>query len=246
MRKIYDDEKMRDLANSIKEIGLIHPLTVIQRKDRYELVSGERRRRACVMLKLKTVQCRVITGTVKDTEIIKMHENVIREAVSPSDEAEYLAGLKKAYKLTGRALAKLIGRTEAYVSEHLAIVEYPDELQRGLADGSITFSAARELSKIRNKNAQRVYINHALAGGINDRTARQWRHDYEAAEESATADPLNPPMRDAQPPIGHLTTTCMVCAGSVDFNATILLRACPDCVNTVTSAGRLATGAGKG
>lgn len=236
MRQSMDGDGMESLAASIKAHGLINPITVRKRGSRYEVVAGSRRRFACDMIGLSAVKCKIEYSDDATLEIIKIHENILREDVKIYDEAVYLESVVNKLKLTQAKLAKLIGKSEAYVSDRLKILKWDDYLRDALHNGDITFSAARELSTIKNDGVRKEYTRHAVKSGITPTTAKQW-----AADANAVADPV---ISDDQSGDGEYAPAspsmpkfdCFSCQSPTDVTALQTLRVCASCAAALKSA----------
>jgi len=167
-RKVFLDDEIEMLAESIKEKGLLQPILVKELEDeQLIIVSGERRFRAHQLLELKTIPAWFTTG---DPEELALVENLVREDLSAMETAEALNNL--AEKLEGKSqasLAKLIGKSESIVSEYLSLNKFPPDI-RDVIRGNNRF-ALRDLKKIavkKNPERQRElfekYKNRILGG----------------------------------------------------------------------------------
>lgn len=212
-----------ELTESIRQVGLINPIRVKPAGDNYEVVAGARRLRAITQLGWERIAAIVFPRNGLSAELAKMHENLVRQSVSPLEEAQYLQDLATAYKLNGQQLASKINRTASYVSERLALLKAPAQLREAVAQGALSFSAARELARIRNQDVRDSYINHAIRSGINDTTARQWRMDANAAEragEQATTNPGSPKHDNVE----TIRVQCALTGKTVAIENTVLVR----------------------
>lgn len=223
MRSHSSGTSVEDLVESIKALGLLQPIVVKKVAKRYEVLAGARRYRAVTAMQWKEVPAIVFPASGMDGELAKLHENQVRRDVNPVEECAFLDLLMREYKLTGKALAKKIGRAESYVSERLALLDAPEELRQAIQSGGISFSAARELLRIKSPNVRASWINHALTSGINDATARQWRIDANQATDTSPVDETRPP--SAQPQPGHsLKVQCALTGDLVAMEHTLLIR----------------------
>ena len=131
-RKHFDDEKLQELAASLKAKGLLQPIVVRRAGDRFQIVAGERRYRAAKLAGMDRVP-----ALVRDTEDpleLALIENLQREDLTPLEEAEALSGLIERHSYSHRELGELIGKSRPYVSNALALLRLPnhvkDELHR--------------------------------------------------------------------------------------------------------------------
>ena len=154
-RREFNELMLRDLADSIKQYGVLQPLTVsrleVQKEDgglvtEYELIAGERRLRASIIAGVSQVPVIIRTG---DTAIMKLElaiiENLQREDLSVVDRARAFFRLANEFKFTHNEIAKKMGRSREYVSNSLRILSLPEEIINGLSEGKITDGHTRPL-----------------------------------------------------------------------------------------------------
>jgi ParB family chromosome partitioning protein len=223
MRTALTRTDVSDLMESINQIGLLNPVLVKKVKDGFEVLAGARRFRACRRLGWKKIPCIVFPEAGLGGEIAKMHENQVRREISPLEEAEFLALLQTEYKLNGKQLAKKIARAESYVSERLALLNAPEELRAAIAKGDVSFSAARELMRIRDESVRASWINHAITMGINDTTAKQWRMDANAATDRGAVSDEPPAPGEKTKPVS-MKVECALTGKVVAIEHTLLIR----------------------
>lgn len=145
-RHIFEDDKLDELAASIKSQGLIQPVVVrVIGKGRYELIAGERRWRAAQLAGL--VEMPALVKEVADQAVVAMAliENIQREDLSPLEESQALARLIEEFDLTHQQAADAVGRSRASVSNLLRMLELPDEIRQMLDKGQLDMGHARAL-----------------------------------------------------------------------------------------------------
>ena len=154
-RRDFDETRLFDLADSIKQYGVLQPLTVsrveLEKDDgglvtEYELIAGERRLRAAIIAGVSQVPAIIRTG---DTAIMKLElaiiENLQREDLNAIDRARAFFRLVNEFKFTHNEVAKKMGRSREYVSNSLRILSLPEEILVGLSEGKITEGHTRPL-----------------------------------------------------------------------------------------------------
>tara|TARA_Y100001960_G_scaffold86648_1_gene92852 strand:+ start:367 stop:1245 length:879 start_codon:yes stop_codon:yes gene_type:complete len=152
-RQIFVEDGMNELIDSIKENGILQPLTVRQLEDgMYELIAGERRLRAAKSIKLKTVPVYIIN--VKDDEqMLKLAliENIQRQNLSSMEEAEAYALLRGKYDLSESQIAEKVGKNRSTISNKLRLIKLPPDLKIALRtkDPDFTEGHARAILSIR-------------------------------------------------------------------------------------------------
>ncbi|MDF9407758.1 ParB/RepB/Spo0J family partition protein [Pelotomaculum isophthalicicum JI] len=154
-RQLFDQEKLTELAASIKEHGVIQPVVVRPLKeDGYELIAGERRWRACKILGYKLVPA--IIKKYEDLEAIAVSliENVQREDLNPLEEATAYQQLIKKYGLTQDEVSGRVGKSRPFVANMVRLLDLPSEIKDMLADGQLNAGHARALLAIREPGKQ--------------------------------------------------------------------------------------------
>jgi len=146
-RRAFDDEKINELAQSIREHGVLQPIIVTKIKDGqgYYIVAGERRYRACQKLGLITIPAIVRDIDYRLMAEIALLENLQREDLNIIEEASAYKLLIEQYELTQQELADRIGKSRAHIANTLRILNLPDAVKTMLIDGDIEFGHAKIL-----------------------------------------------------------------------------------------------------
>lgn len=174
MRSEVWDSELDDLANSIKQFGLMQPVTLREKGDRYEVVAGHRRLAAHRKLGLPTVDSIVKVVDEVTTDAMKIHENLYRASVNPVDEAVFLAGYQERANLSLTELAKLVNRSENWVQTRLDILTYPDYLIEFVYTGKLSMATASILNQIENEKIKESYCRTAAMQGLSATRAKYW------------------------------------------------------------------------
>lgn len=141
----FDEEKLQELAASIKEFGVVQPVVVRKKGRSYELVAGERRLRAAGLAGLTKVP-----AIVKDYDDAKMMEialieNIQRHDLNPIEEAQGLRRLMREFKLTQEQTAEKVGRSRSAVTNILRLLNLPEQVQKQIINGVLTMGQAKQL-----------------------------------------------------------------------------------------------------
>lgn len=238
MRSQINEEKLATLAKSIKLLGLLQPIVVRLRDGgKYEIVAGYRRFIAHQRNHAASILVRVMDVDDVNNELAKMHENIEREDISVMDEARFIGRLQRDMKMNQADISRSIGRSEAYVSQKLAILDAPAIIQDALEDGVISFSVARELTKVTDMGELSRLLEYAVRNGVTPAVARAWRMQWEASE---AINPSNSDETQTPLPTGNETSTstfiCESCEKPTEVNRMKVLRVCPDCFRVVKEA----------
>lgn len=145
-RNVFDEECLGELAESIREHGVLQPLTVRSLgKGYYQIIAGERRWRASRMAGLKEVPARVIEADDKKATELAMVENLQREDLNPIEEAKGYKALMQEYGLTQEDVAKRVSKSRPVIANSLRLLSLPENLLQKLENGEISVGAARTL-----------------------------------------------------------------------------------------------------
>ena len=147
-RKTFNEESLRELADSIKEYGVVEPIIVKKSVKGYEIVAGERRTKAAKMAGLTTIPAIVKDFSDSDMMEIALLENIQREDLNPIDEAESISGIIRLKGYTQEEFARRFGKSRSYITNLLGILKLPKEVQSKVKEGKLSMSHARSLSKL--------------------------------------------------------------------------------------------------
>lgn len=147
-REYFDEEALRELAESIKDHGIIEPIIVKKSIKGYDLVAGERRTKAAGIAGLETIPAIIRDFTDQQMMEIALIENIQREDLSPIEEAQAYKNYIDATGLTQEEVANKFGKSRSYITNLLGLLSLPKYVQKEVINGTISMSHARVLSKI--------------------------------------------------------------------------------------------------
>lgn len=166
-RQSFDDDSISELAQSIKQEGVISPLIVIKMDDRYSIVAGERRFRASKIAGLSSVPC--IVKDLSNEQIYKLSliENIQREDLNPIDEAEAYQRLIEKFRYTQEQLAEGLGKSRSSIANSLRLNKLSESVKQSIRDSKISLGHAKVLAGLKSKELQeklcRRIINENLS-----------------------------------------------------------------------------------
>jgi ParB family chromosome partitioning protein len=194
-RTVFDEDSLRELAESIKAHGIIQPL-VCRRKDGFlELIGGERRLRAASLLGLKTVPVIVVDAVDRDAAELALVENLQREDLNAIEEAEGYRALADEFNLTQTDIAERVGKARASVANTLRLLELPDEVKQLIGEGRLSSGHAKVLLKLPSEADRTALARQCIDESI---TVRMLERRVDArlaapARRAAAARPDIPP-----------------------------------------------------
>lgn len=169
-RKYFDDEKLAELAASLKSYGIIEPVIVERKENFWSIIAGERRFRAAKIAGLKKIPVLVRSsagGENNSTEVM-LAENLQRENLTAIEEAEAFLDIINTRSLTQQDLAKIIGKSRSYVANTLRLLKLPKEVQAKISKGLISPSIARSLVSL-SAEEQKKIVKKISDVGLNAR-----------------------------------------------------------------------------
>ena len=197
-RKTFPEDSLQQLAVSLKTTGQLQPIRVrwSQGHGRWIIVSGERRYRAACLAGLETIACQFIERPLSEVEIRQQSliENLLREDLMPLEAARGYEQLMEQSGWSVREVAEALNISPGTVSKALALLRLPTDLQNLVSEGSLSASAAYEVSRLDGEEPQRELAHRVLNEGL--------RRDDAGREVGKTARPRKGKGRAAQP--GHL------------------------------------------
>ncbi len=167
-RKRFDESSLRELADSIKEKGIIEPLVVRENGGDFELIAGERRWRAARLAGLKEVPVVLLEASDEESLEYALIENIQREDLNPIEEAEAYRSLM-GFGLSQEEVAKKVGKDRATVANYLRLLKLPPEVRDELIQGSITMGHARAILSLQGHALQREVCRKVIKRGLSVR-----------------------------------------------------------------------------
>ena len=153
-RKIFDEEKLQELASSIEEHGLIQPVVLRKVSKGYEIVAGERRWRAARLIGIKELPCIIRELTDEENMLLAIIENMQREDLNPIEEAEGISQMMETYGLTQEQVSKSLGKSRPYIANSLRLLKIADKVKQYVINGDLSSGHARALAAIADEARQ--------------------------------------------------------------------------------------------
>lgn len=192
-RKQFSEESLRELADSIREQGIVQPLIVRSRDNFFELIAGERRWRASQLLKLPEVP--VIVREADDQSVLELAliENLQRENLNPIEEARGYSQLAEQFKLTQEEISAKVGKSRAVVANALRLLKLPLAIQDFVRDGKISVGHAKVILGLVDEKSQKMAADRVVREGLNVRQTEGLVTKLQARGEKGTADAIKAP-----------------------------------------------------
>jgi len=230
------EEGMDELVASVKEVGILQPLVVVKKEKGYEVVAGHRRLIAAKRARLAVVP--VIVSELSDdaVEQVKLHENLKRVNLGAVEEAVFLVRLIDQKKWSQSKVAKLIGKSDGYVSQRLAMLDWDEDLLRSVQKGDTAFSVGRALNEIKNKESRAFYTDAVLRDGASLAVTKRWVLIANAEEEEKKKEIPDGGVVDETPSPAPYRPTCWLCGTPHEMKEMITIQLDKECAKAMKEA----------
>jgi ParB family transcriptional regulator, chromosome partitioning protein len=195
-RKTFSQEKLEELAASIREKGIIQPLVVRRKGDHYELIAGERRWRAAQKAELREVP--VVIQDVSDDTALEMAliENIQREDLNAVEEAEAYQALLERFTLSQEELAQRVGKDRSTVANSLRLLRLPADIKRDIVEERMTMGHARALLSLETPEQVKKGRDEIVKGHLTVRATETLVKRIKANKAPAPKKRLDPQLAD--------------------------------------------------
>jgi ParB family chromosome partitioning protein len=191
-RKLFEQEALNELSNSIRHYGILNPLSVRLRGNRYELVAGERRLRAAKLAGLREVPCMLLDVSMEDASLIALVENLQRKDLDFIEEANGINQLIRMFGMSQEEAARRIGKSQSAVANKLRLLKLPQDVLEGLRQNELTERHGRALLRLPNGDEQRAalkyIVDNKLTVAATDEYIDALLQQPEAEEETAAPE----------------------------------------------------------
>ena len=194
-RQHFDEAAIANLADSIRQHGLIQPIIVRQIPTGYQIVAGERRWRACRMLGMPEIPVIVKDFTDSQTAQIALIENIQREDLNPIEEAAAYKELMETYEMTQEQLSKAVGKSRSSIANSVRLLNLPDDVKEMLKKGELSAGQAKVLAAADSAEKISEIAKKASNGQLTVRAIEKLllQDEQEESDEEETEKADNPP-----------------------------------------------------
>lgn len=187
-RKIFNDDSLNELAESIKQKGIIQPVLAEEdpySKGKYIIIAGERRFRASLLAGLEKIPLIIKSFSEEDKLEIALIENIQRENLKPIEEAKAYRHIMEVMNLNQQDVAERVGKNRSTVANSIRLLKLPEDMQESLNQGKLTSGHARSILSTVNPADQRILFNRITDNGLSVREAESMATDLNKGIRSA-------------------------------------------------------------
>lgn len=169
----FDEETLQELAESIKENGLLQPIVVRKDEKGYEIIAGERRFRACVLVGFSEVPCLVMEPNDLQSAQLALVENIQRENLTSIEEAKAYVKIMSLANITQEKLAKKLGKSQSTIANKIRLLQLPEQVQLAISEKKISERHARALLAV-DKDQQVDTMRRIIDKNLNVRQTEEY------------------------------------------------------------------------
>lgn len=179
-RRHFDEAKLTELAESIKQVGLLQPILVRPSGGKYEVVHGERRYRACKLADKETIRAEVRELSDREVVEIQLIENLQRENLNSIEEAETFRRLVEDFGYTHKYVGQRVGKSREYVTNKLRLLKLPSQVQKRVREGLLSEGHAKAILSLERAVEQEEAARKVVEKGLRVREAEQLVREFKA------------------------------------------------------------------
>ena len=193
----FDEEKLKELSDSIAEKGILQPITIEDAKDgTFYIISGERRTRASILAGLQKVPVQLESYNEQEKLEVALIENIQRADLNPVEEAIAYYKLMELGGLKQEEVAKKVGKNRATVANSLRLLKLPEDIQKALVQGQITAGHARALLMVKDKMNMQILFGKIVGQGLSVHQTEEMAQEINSPKIKESPKPKNSPARD--------------------------------------------------
>lgn len=234
LRASIDMEKIRELAESIRESGQLQPALLRPKNNKFEIVYGHRRFLACKLLGKNHLMAEIRDLTDEECLILRATENLQREDLLPMEEAAVYGTLRDKLNYTIEDIARKMGKNRRTIKQYLKLLELPEEFRTAINNKTLGIAVANILMEIDDPLIRNYYLKNAVEHGCSEKTALLWRSDYEATKENRYylqgRGEDTPYVATSTKPVYY---ACDLCLEPAELSQIKHIAACPSCAKKI-------------
>jgi len=224
-----NDREIYELSESIKEVGLIESVVVVEKGERFEIVAGHRRLLACREAGLPTIRCFVAKLNPTDMALVKATENLQKVGLTSVEEGGIYGELYDKEGLTINQIANKMGRSATHVKRMIDILRMDELVIKAIHEGKISIAVAEQLERIDDKKEKLRYLDIAVENGASSRVVKMWVEDLrKSLQYINNRDEIPPPDVDYIVPQKSYGA-CEMCDKAVEYKNIRMIKVCPEC-----------------
>ena len=232
-RLSIDPEHIRDLAASISEVGLLSPIDLCPRDDRYEIISGDCRFQAFLSLGRTEIPAFIKGIDANTLSVVRATENLQRRDLTAIEEARIYKNLHENHNMSWDDISRRTGKSVSLVKRRCDLLKMPEILQKAIHERKIGYAVAEELMGLNDLGKIEYYLGFCVDHGATKEVVRDWVKEEKSAQRQKDAASAGGAWGSALPEIKPTYISCDLCIGPMLISEAVALRICPGCYATI-------------
>ena len=236
VRLDIDSDSIDELADNIREVGLIQPIVVVQSGERYEIVAGHRRFLAHKKIGYEKIKAIIKKLSKPEIALSRASENLMREDLSPIEVAAIYTDLYNEFQLTCKSIGDKFGVAGMTIKRRMDLLRLPDNLQEAIHNRKISVGVGEVLARIEDKKELKRYLDLAIENGVTVDVAKTWTDDFrKSLQYIDNREELPPPDVDIIEQ-RKFYTTCQICEEPIEYQDICVVKMCRSCFDDLIKA----------
>ncbi|KKN31466.1 hypothetical protein LCGC14_0823790 [marine sediment metagenome] len=228
-----DQDAIKELAQSIEEVGLMQPILLAPRDNKYEVVWGNRRFMAHKYLGRSTILAKIQELSLSQIVIMRATENLFREGITPIEEAMIYQSLIEIEEMSIDQIAVRMRKSAGIVRRRLDLLRMPECLQKAIQKKEIKYGVAENLWQLGDVSRMEYYLQFAIENGATNAVVRGWVKDELDTMRRQRSDVEEGGERIAVNEAMPIYTACQICREAMEIGKETIIRACPVCLKAI-------------
>jgi len=236
LRMEIDEKEIDGLSKSILHQGLLHPILLKKRGERFEIVAGDRRFLAHKLLRKKTILARVVDITSKAVSLARALENVGRRDLSPFEEGMAYLSLYEKHKLSLDMIAEQMGKSVGLIKRRIDITQMPEDFQKAIHKKLVPLSVAEEIMLCPDAGHRVYLLEMAVDHGVTRDVARMWVSDFKKDLRTRSTAGADGGLHRSVMTAEVIYKACAVCREATDIQKMEQVGMCTGCLQRIIEA----------
>jgi len=215
MRSDVDADNIEELMSDMTKVGLIEPIVVRPRGERFEVIAGHRRTRAARLLGWPEIEAKIVEADDDKALQMRLIENLSRHDVDPVDEASFIGEIILKYHYSENQISEKMHRSLQWVKDRMEVFELPDYIKQHLKLKKYPLGAGLWIGRIKNENAKIAHANWAAANGVSVAGAKCWHDMVLSSSENFNFQNIEIKDEGGQVQKIRTVTKCSACGGGL-------------------------------
>ncbi len=239
-RSTIDRDRLTELTNSIRQVGLLQPILIRELNGKWEIEAGHRRYLAASILGWTEIPAiKLITSDDRQAHVERAHENLVREDLNIIEEVMNVSDLVHDQSRGVEEVAKITGKSIGWIDKRLEINQYPDEIKLNMKNGKLNMAQAKELSRCGDKELRDILLETVLNTGASASTIKVWTNSDAVESQIMEQRAMSTAIGSSSINSGTLKYDCGLCRKSTELPTMKHVWLCSTCLVDIVELSKI-------